>query len=184
MGITRGWQPERNECWELSKTTGLTWLPQDKAIALSICPCGVWWVEIASPCPRLGLPWSCVAGLRGPRSKLTTVIKDGLYWTSFKPPSPALCPSHLQHGQNGIPLSPALFFTQRTAPQGLQINCVQHIFPVIFCAFLGCQPHGLNRVCACWCLHWYYLADPASWFASSSMEKCLAFHRDASNNIM
>lgn len=139
---------------------------------------------IAFPCLHLGLPGSFVTSLHGPGSKLTSSVKHRLYWTSFKPPSPALCPSHRQHGQNGIPLSPALFFAQRTAPQGLQINCVQHIFPVILCAFLGCQPHGLNRVCACWCLHQYYLADPASCFATSSMEKRLAFYRDESNTII
>lgn len=88
MGIIWGRQWERSECWEHWKTTGLTWLPSDKPIPLGICLCGAWWAAQPRPaCARgcLGALW---LGLCGPESKLMSSIKDRLYWTSLKSPSP------------------------------------------------------------------------------------------------
>lgn len=90
MGIIWGRQWERSECWEHWKTTGLTWLPSDKPIPLGICLCGAWWAAQPRPaCARgcLGALW---LGLCGPESKLMSSIKDRLYWTSLKSPSPVL----------------------------------------------------------------------------------------------
>lgn len=71
MGITRGQRWERKERWECSETTGLTWLPSDKPIALGIClvRCMVSGKSLALP--ALGAAWKlchCV-----PESELKTV---------------------------------------------------------------------------------------------------------------
>lgn len=108
----------------------------------------------------------------GPESKPMSSIKDRLHWASLKPPCASSVLLTTDRDRTEF-LSFWLSSSHSTQHhRGSKSTVSSTFFPVILCTFLRCQPHGLNAVCACWCLQWYYLADPVSCIVSS-MENLL-----------